>query len=65
MLLDNHFSLHIVPIIIITIFTIMNIIGLIMGCKWGVDPPVKAPPDALTSRAQDPSLPLLLEYNIK
>ena len=33
------------------IFTIMNIIGLIMGCKWGVDPPVKAPPDALTSRA--------------
>ena len=51
MLLDNHFSLHIVPIIINTIFTIMNIIGLIMGCKWGVDPPVKAPPDALTSRA--------------
>ena len=37
------------------IFTIMNIIGLIMGCKWGVDPPVKAPPDALTSRALFPS----------
>ena len=39
------------------IFTIMNIIGLIMGCKWGVDPPVKAPPDALTSRAAHPFPP--------
>ena len=63
MLLDNHFLLH--TILIITIFTIMNIIGLIMGCKWGVDPPVKAPPDALTSRAHPLPLSPPPEYNFK
>ena len=49
------FNIH--TIASINIFTIMNIIGLIMGCKWGVDPPVKAPPDALTSRAAHPFPP--------
>ena len=42
-------------LLLLLIYRVRVLIWLIMGCKWGVDPPVKAPPDALTSRALFPS----------